>query len=83
MDEEKIIDAKILDRNIKDQEKRISREEIDKEVEEEYQKYLAEEEKKHPTKKKPKVDTYTLVSIAIMSIGVITTIIMLVQAFAR
>jgi len=77
-----IIDEKVFDRNIKDQEIRISREEIDKEVEEEYSKYLAEEEKKHPTKKKSKIDTYTILSIAIMAMGVISTIIVLIQAFA-
>lgn len=79
---DEIINEKTIDKNIQDQEKRISREEIDREVEEEYQKYLAEEEKKHPTKKKSKIDSYTVVSIAIMAMGVISTLIVLIQAFA-
>ena len=55
----------------------MKREEIDKEVEEEFQKYL--EKNKKNVKEKPQVDWYKFLAIFIMAIGILSTVYFLVS----
>jgi hypothetical protein len=64
--------------DIFDKEFRIDRAEVDKEVEEEYRKFLKEYEKNSPPKKKS-INWYAILSLLIMAIGISSTIITIIQ----
>jgi len=55
----------------------MKREEIDKEVEEEFQKYL--EKNKKNVKEKPQVYWYKFLAVFIMAIGILSTVYFLVS----
>ena len=55
----------------------MKREEIDKEVEEEFQKYL--EKNKKNVKEKNQIDWYKFLAIFIMAIGILSTVYFLVS----
>ena len=56
----------------------MNRQEIDKEVEEEFQKYL-EENGKNKEEDKPRIDWYKFYSIFMMAIGILSTVYFLVR----
>ena len=56
----------------------MNREEIDKEVEEEFQKYLEKNRKNAPPPKK-EIDWYKFYSILMMAIGILSTVYFLVR----
>jgi hypothetical protein len=55
----------------------MNREEIDKEVEEEFAKYM--KTKKKPVEKESRIDWYKFLSVFIMAIGILSTVYFLVR----
>ncbi len=57
----------------------MNREEIDKEVEEEFKKYM--KTKKNTTKKKFEIDWYKFLAIIVMAVGILSTIYFMISIF--